>query len=567
MPRQSITRIPSYFLTSILLLGTLSVVYAEEGAPSEQTPDQTIEEIEQVEGPLESLGSLLETRKELLKELDVAVKALKASDNQVQEDELKKGAEEIQLKIDEVEAQINLLATGVSDSEFELQSLSELDLEEEVKKLLRPMVMMLQSVTADAREIENLRFQLATVQTQEQLAGQALERLQPLLNHNQDTAVAKELSNVKETWEKRLTEAQDKKEAITRQLDTFLVKREDDTDSTALGFWDFLRLRGRNLALGIIAFAVVFLVVRKIGNIAVSLQTKEDGSRGFGARLTSLIVNVLSVVAAIMSTLMVFNYFNDWLLTAIVLLASIALVWSLIKTLPGLIEQVTLLLNLGAVQEGERVVYNGIPWRVKRLDFYSTFENPSLTGGEFSVPVRELIGLHSRPSGRDETYFPCEEGDWLVLQDEVIGQVKIQTPGYVEILELGGAKHTYPTEAFLAQIPKNLSVGYRAEVEFGIDYSHQAIATNDVIKQMKDFVEQGLLKRVTRQELIATEVEMIRAGASSIDYIVEAEFTGETAERYEELERELVRLLVDCCNHHGWIIPYQQIVLHQASQN
>ena len=553
-----------------LLISPTQAFSADEATPQDSTSSETIDSLnneaaeEEVAGPLESLSNLLETRKELNEELKAIVKELKRSDNEVEAQEIKKMAEEIQQKINNTDAQINLLATGVSESEFELGSLYELDLEEEVQKLLRPLVIMLQSVTADAREIENLRFQLSTTEQQAQLAKQAMERLEPLLKSNEDSTVHAELEKVKETWQKRLAESLDKKEALSRQLETFLNKRDIDSESTAQGFWDFLSQRGRNLVLGITAFIIVFFLVRKIGSFAVKLQTKPDGTRGFGARLTSLIVNVLSIIAAIVATLMVFNFFNDWLLTAIVLLASFALVWSLIKTLPGLVEQVTLLLNLGAVQEGERVVYNGIPWRVKRLDFYSEFENPALTGGEFTVPVRELIGLHSRPSGRDEAFFPCMEGDWLELQDGIIGQVVIQTPGYVEVVELGGAKHTYPTDAFLGQIPKNYSVGYRVEVEFGIDYSHQSIATNEVIVQMRDFVEQGLLKRVERAELVSVEVEFIRSGASSLDYIVEAEFVGSTAERYEELEREVARLLVDCCNHHGWTIPYQQIVLHQA---
>ncbi len=523
-----------------------------------------MEEDNEVSRHLESLASLLENREELQNELASTAQALKKSDNRVQETQLQEKAEGIRNKIDALDKQIDLLATGISRREFELQSAAELNLEEEVKKLLRPLVIMLQSVTADAREIENLRFELSTVKKQETLARQALERLQPLIEQSDDKQVAEELNVVYQTWEKRLDEALNKKEAVTHQLNTYLEERDVDSGSAAQGFWEFLSLRGRNLAFGIIMFVLVFFLVRIIGGFLVKLQTKQNGVRGFGARLTSLIVNVLSVVAALFSTLMVFNFVNDWLLTAIVLLALFALVWSLLKMLPTLIEQVTLLLNLGAVQEGERVIYNGIPWRVKKLDFYSEFENCSLTGGQFTVPVRELVGLHSRPSGKDEAYFPCEQGDWLELQDGVIGQVKIQTPGYVEIVELGGAKHTYPTDAFLAQIPKNLSVGYRVEVEFGIDYSHQSIATYEVIVQMAEFVKRGVLKKVSKDELISVEVEMIRAGASSLDYIVEAEFTGSTAERYEELEREVVRLLVECCNQNGWIIPFQQVVLHNA---
>ena len=68
---------------------------------------------------------------------------------------------------------------------------------------------------------------------------------------------------------------------------------------------------------------------------------------------------------------------NDWLLLGVFGIMLLALGWVGIKMLPGAIEQVTLLLNLGAVQEDERVLIEGVPYRVRKLDFYTDFENPS----------------------------------------------------------------------------------------------------------------------------------------------------------------------------------------------
>ena len=62
-----------------------------------------------------------------------------------------------------------------------------------------------------------------------------------------------------------------------------------------------------------------------------------------------------------MATLFVFNMRNDWLLLGLGVLFLMALGWILIKTLPGMVEQIMMLLNLGSVREGERVIFNGIP--------------------------------------------------------------------------------------------------------------------------------------------------------------------------------------------------------------
>ena len=124
---------------------------------------------------------------------------------------------------------------------------------------------------------------------------------------------------------------------------------------------------------------------------------------------------------------------------------------------------------------------------------------------------------------------------------------------------------TYQTADYLAQTPENLSHGFRVEVEFGISYRHQADAATTIPKTMRAGVENQMRAFLDEGSLRAVEVELLRAGASSIDYEVEVDVTGTAAPRFEEIERELARVLVALATEHGWEIPFQQVVLHRAS--
>jgi hypothetical protein len=78
------------------------------------------------------------------------------------------------------------------------------------------------------------------------------------------------------------------------------------------------------------------------------------------------------------------------------------------------VREVTLLLNLGAVREGERVMYNGIPWLVRSLNFYTRLVNPELEGGDIRLPLRDFHDLRSRSFDANEPWFPTRLNDWVI---------------------------------------------------------------------------------------------------------------------------------------------------------
>ncbi len=98
-----------------------------------------------------------------------------------------------------------------------------------------------------------------------------------------------------------------------------------------------------------------------------------------------------------------------------------------------------LMLNVGAVREGERMIYKGVPWRVKHINFHSLLENPDL-GITLRIPITEFSGKTSRTFDSGESWFPCRKNDWVILSDGTRGGVTHLSHETVELVLRGGAK-------------------------------------------------------------------------------------------------------------------------------
>jgi hypothetical protein len=228
------------------------------------------------------------------------------------------------------------------------------------------------------------------------------------------------------------------------------------------------------------------------------------------------------------------------------------------------VHQIRLLLNMGAMRESERIVFEGLPWRVDRIHLDVRLVNPALTGGILRLPLAKLLGMHSRPCADHEVWFPSQEGDWVAVGD-VRGRVVLQTPETVQLVTLGGARVTFRTPEYLAAGPTNLAAGFRVRTTFGIDYRHQAIATTRVPALMQERLDQEIRKLAGDENVLAVRVEFQQANTSSLDYFAFADLHGRAAHLYEPAARTMQRSLVEVCNEQGWTIPYPQLTVHQAS--
>ena len=171
-------------------------------------------------------------------------------------------------------------------------------------------------------------------------------------------------------------------------------------------------------------------------------ESRAQRKRGssFGTRLFNVLYLFFSGLGSIFVFLIVLFMFEDWVLLTLGVLVVLGILWTSKHAIPKFWSQAALLLNMGVVREGERLIYNGIPWRVKALNFYTILENPKLEGGTLRLPVKDLFDLRSREYGAEEPWFPTDKGDWVLIGDDIFG-IQEPFPGpppVKDILHLGG---------------------------------------------------------------------------------------------------------------------------------
>lgn len=556
-------------ITSLLICAVLCIFPLKNfTAKAENTEvEKKEEEKQQTKNEIDSLSALLQNN---IKQ-KALIKKLKTDLRNAKEDVSKKEIETtLKTEIEKEQTilnQISTLTAGVSEEAYNTKETKTFNLQDELQGLAEPFVKMIKNSTENARQIDNLNQTIVEAKRQQTIAKRAITRIETLIKNiktNKPDGAKKteqHLKNNLKIWSKRLKEAQALETTSTQQL---RLKEEaasvENLDNYATRF---IRTRGVNLLIAITTFISTLMLLRLVSKGASIIFRKRGMKHNFYTRLARLIFEGLTVVASTLAMLIALNYLNDWILLGLAGLFTIALAWIGLNLLPVIIEQSVLLLNLGAVQEGERLMIDGVPWHVKRLDHYTELVNPELDGGHFSIPIRELVGRHSRPPARDEAWFPTKKDDWVQLDNGTIAKVVIQTPELVQLIELGGARKTFKTTDFLDAKLRNLSTGFRINLEFGISYKHQREATTTIPRQLKTHIEAGISEYIGKQNLKDLEVEVLRAGASSIDYEIEADFKGSIANKYEDLEGELTKLLIEACNALELEIPFPQLVIHQ----
>ncbi len=512
---------------------------------------------------LQSLNALHQALVSKERQIERVQRQLVEAQDQVTREDLAKRLRELRTELTENRHQFDRFALEIDLGLFVAEQEQPFDWQQELSNLLKPILAELKSATAESRAIGELRAELETIGKRKEQAEKAVQRLHWLLEQEPSDSLRERLDERLEHWQRIASESDHRYTALDLQLQNRLEQRQSLLDETTSYARNFFRTRGMNLFLAVTAFGLVFFGIRWLATQFMRLR-KPKAEQQFSSRLALLLMHAFSILGGLLAMMAVFNAAGDWFMLGIIIIFLIGVGWASIKTLPSQIESVKLILNVGTVREGERILFNQIPYRVDSLAFRAQLVNPELEGGVQQLPVRDLVGYHSRPAGRDEVWFPTRAGDWVELDDGLLGQITHQSPSAVRLSDLGGAEIVYPTERFLHQHPRRLSEGFRLTERFGIDYSHQAIATTQVPELMQAALAEALPALLDDGQLQGISVFFETVSASSLDYRIQVQLAGSAAPRSEILCGAIQRILVDACNTHGWTIPFTQITLHQA---
>lgn len=554
--------------SAALLLSLLAPGSQAQDAPAAPPPSEEPgpQASSRDERSLETLLALTVSRAEKERRLADVRAELEQTTNEYRKVQLLQAERTLQTELDALQADFESIATGLDVSSFDRTTEEAFDLQTELLNLVQPLVEELKDATEAPRQIERMRGEIDRLMGREQIAVEALRGIERLLGTTTDPGLGAALEESRQDWQGRRNEVAARLTVARFQLEKRLADRTSILESTRTAISEFFRTRGLNLLLAVATFfAVLFGIRAAYRRVLRLVRSKSRETRRFYARLADVLTFGLAGIFALMGALLVLYATGDWVLLGLALLFLLGLVWASKTAIPLFLEQIRLLLDLGTVREHERIVYSGIPYKVTRLSTSTMLTNPELAGGVVRLPLKDLIDLRSRPCSKEEVWFPCKRGDWVLLSDGSRGKVVHQSPEFVQIEPLGGGHVTFPTTDFLGLVPRNLSHGFRVKVRFGIDYAHQAICTTEVPRIMLERLERELAAQYPQEHLLKLGVEFLEAGASSLDYVVLADWDGAAAPAYERCQRAIQRTLVDLCNEQGWNIPFPQLTVHKAA--
>jgi hypothetical protein len=384
-------------------------------------------------------------------------------------------------KLDKLRETLNEVASGVDLQVFSGKPDDlHVDWQRRTLDLLRPLLNELSRLTARPRELERLRTEITGYQEQQHFAERAIANIEMFAAQSLDPALSAQLRQLQREWEVRRQDISTRLSIANQHLEQKVGEQQTLSESAKHLFQIFFRSRGRNFLLASLAFACAWLLFHRSRGWIQRVGLRHRERRAFSTGLFNIVYICLTGFAATLSFLLVLYLFEDWVLLTLAILILLGIAWTSKHTLPGYVKEAMLLLNLGAVREGERVIYDGVPWLVRSLSFHTHLVNPELMGGNLHLPLRDFIELRSRPFEPDEPWFPTRMGDWVLFENDTLGKVILQTPEVVRVVFLGGSRQTFNVRDFLAQSPTVLSTGFRLAVQFGLDYQHQALITRDI---------------------------------------------------------------------------------------
>lgn len=550
---------------ALILCFGLGILFAQDPAPPPSAPEGAKAESK---GPdaIKTLESVRESLRVVEERLAVVSRDLERA-SPAEKEGIETELKSLLSRRDVLRADFESIATGIDPAEYEQAAPAKFELREEIDKLVRPLVEELKELTEKPREIEELRGELSTWRRRRETAAAALANL-GTLPVPADSPLTADLTKTRDAWEERLQLADNRIGAISFQLEQAEKGQPSIYEAVRDGVRGFFRSRGRNTLLCLFVIFGTFFLLRFLHRrIARFTPWVKKGTRPFYVRLIDVALHLFSLIGAFVAGLFVIYATGDWVLMGFAIIILLGLALAAKSGVPKVYNHARLLLNLGEIREGERVVYNGIPWKVERLSFFSVFVNEKLRGGVLRLPVRMIGGLVSRPvCPEGEIWFPCEEGDWVDLPGTGKARVIVQTPESVQLVKLGGATVTLTTPHFLEAVPVNLSRGFRISVRIGIGYRHLPEATTTIPETLWVNLARELNALAGDHELVRSlKVEFAGAAASSLDFALIADFDGSLAARYDVLERAMHRVAVDCCREQGWELPFPQLVVHRAN--
>ena len=556
-------------LNRIIVLIAIAVVFLIGLPLHAQEADSNNEQLtEKQESTWRHFENLVDTIDEVERDLAQARKALVQVEVEAEREQAQAEIDQLSQELASLQIAWEMWATGGVDLELfqSADAKQKFDWKDELESVFEPILVELRRLTERPRKIERLRSEQAHFQLRLNTAETALDNIADYRAQAPSSELTDAFALLEKRWRKRHDDLQNRLALINFELDELLSPSVESEQDSIGALKELFSGRLLNLVLAVLAAVCVYGLVWQGNRLYSRRVMRRNTSPSFFARAIHLVLLMIGTVLAVLAAMVVLYVRGDWILLGLMIIVLVGMALALQRFLPSYLSEAKLLLNIGAVREGERIIYNGLPWKVQALRVYSVLVNPLLTGGRMRVPLSSLTSEVSRPYAQHEPWFPTRENDYVVLADDTFGRVIMQNPEVVQ-LRVFGAVTSYSTTGFIDMTPRNLSLdGFSVILRFGIDYEHQADVTEAIRETFESYLTTHLNKHRLGNYLEKVTFEFAEAGASSLDFIGVFSFDSAAAESYLKLNRLLQKIAVDACNAHGWGIPFNQMTVHLAGE-
>ncbi len=540
-------------------------MWAEDGPrPPPQIHPGLKQPIDPMVATVSTLQSLLSLRDELRNDIQKLNKAALSAESASQKQRLLSEVDKLNEDLTTTMSTLEEIAAGSNLASLRAaEERSDFNLTEELFPLLEPAHKEMREMTSHVRQKAEFKEKITYFRNRLPVTESAIANLEKLIAHNEGAALNSALDQMLQNWRKQDTFLRTELQSAQLQLDKLEASERTLAEASQGYLKEFFQNRGKILGkamLVILAIAVLARLTRYLMTRFVPGFTNKN--RTFEIRLVDLLHRILTGLLMVVGPMVIFYISEDWLLFSVGALILIGFALGLRQAIPRYWHQVQLFLNVGTVREGERLEWGGLPWLVKQINMYTMLENPT-AGLVQRLKIDDLVDMRSRPLQKAEPWFPCRNGDWVLLEGNRRGKVVGLSQELVELVERGGAHHTYSVADFISLKPINLSVNFRIKESIGLSYDLQTTAVTDIPEMLRAHVEQRLTDEGYGDKLLNLRVEFELANESSLDLVMIADFKGELADLYNRLRRALQRYSVEACNLHGWEIPFTQVTLHQ----
>ncbi len=558
---------------SRLLLLVLVIIFSPgrlvAADPAGVIPSEDLSLVKQAspEETLDMLTSLVELQQNLKKQLALTRQKIKTSTSDAEKERLEGELARLDRQLSDSTHDFERIATGVEIGLFVEKKTETFSWKDEIATLVEPAIKEVKMLTVRARQKTKLKDTINELSSLTPVATNAVTQLERLHEVTTDPDIKKQIKELLPEWRNTENRIRNKLELTQLELSQMQDKEGSIVEGFSKSIRDFFRVRGLYLLVALLAFGGVVLFGRLLHRLVFRyLPGVKLEKRPFHVRLLDLSLRVFTLVAGVVGLFFVLYEAEDWFLLSMAIIFFLGLFWTIRQTVPRLWQQGRLMLNIGSVREGERLLLEGVPWKVENIHVFCSLFNPTL-GMHLRLPIEQIVGMVSRPYAPEEPWFPCKKGDWVVVGDRPRTKVVSLSHELVETVERGGKRYLFQTADFLGQNLVNLSRNFRLRVVFGVSYDLQAQVTTTIPTLLKTFIEQKIEEEGYGDTCLNLLVEFKEAGASSLDLLVIADFKGEVAEIYSRLERAIQRWCVDAATRYNWEIPFPQLTFHWPARD